>query len=224
MALIARMEGGNAPIDGGTYPMICTDIKPDEIENSQFDPRVYRFLFETTEVVDAEGKPIVLDAISSRKLTPNSKLTRWVNALIGHIPTVGDSINLEEVVGKECLAVVVIKKTDQGGEFARIDDIVAAPKRATRSASEATQKPAQAQNGKAEGDVATDEQMAYVGRLIGDLRNLEPEWTNAHIRERMGLTTPVGTRLTVAEVTHAIDWLKKEIEGHPAMTGAVIPF
>ncbi len=251
MPLIARMEGGNSPLEAGTYAVMCTDIKPDYLENSQYDPNVYRFTLETTEVLDSDSRGIELTAISSRKLTPNSKLTRWVTALVGHIPEIGGEIDLEEVVGKHCLMVVVMRKSEQGGEFARVDDLIPAPKRATRTAPEVSTKLAQtrsrtpeqqiaidesarrqaalnAENARMAGtkkDSATeasDEQMAYVSRLVGDLRKYEPDRPVADIRTAMGVTSPSGTRLTTKEVEFAIDWLKGEIEKHSQL--ASIPF
>ncbi len=249
MPLIARMEGGNAPLEAGTYEAICTDLKPDEFPESQYDPYVYRWTLETTEVLDSDGRGIELTAISSRKLTPNSKLTRWVNALLGHIPEIGGEIDLEEVVGKHCLMVVVMKPSASGTEFARVDDLIPEPKRTrpgltTRTQPEASTKLAQTGDGNADtlrrkaaldaenarmagvkknaDTEASDEQIAVVRRLIGDLQKYEPDRPVADIRAAMGVTSPSGKRLTVKEVEFAIDWLRGEIENHSQL--ASIPF
>ncbi len=244
MALNATMEGGSPILDPGTYAVMCTDIREDELPDSPYDPRIYRVTVETTEVMGSDGRGVELSAITSRMLTPNSKLTRWVNALLGHIPAIGEEIDLEQIVGKHCLALLVLKKGTDGREWVRVDDLMPEPKKTTRTASETTTKSAQtresnadalrrkaaldAENARMAGTKktadteASDEQMAFVSRLVGDLRKYEPDRPVADIRTAMGVTSPSGTRLTVKEVEFAIDWLRGEIDKHSQL--ASIPF
>ncbi len=238
------MEGGTPILEPGTYAVMCTDIREDEIPDSPYDPRIYRLIIETTEVLGPDGRGVELSAITSRMLTPNSKLTRWVNALLGHIPAIGEEIDLEQIVGKHCLALLVLKKGNDGREWVRVEDLMPEPKKTARSAPETPTKLAQtreensdtsrrkaaldaenarmAHTKKNDATEASDEQMAYVSRLVGDLRKYEPDRPVADIRTAMGVTSPSGTRLTVKEVEFAIDWLKGEIEKHSQLDA--IPF
>lgn len=224
MSVIGRFETGGPDLEAGTYPVTCVDLKEDVLENSQYDPNVFRWTLVLDEVVDPDGKGIELTAISGRKLTPNAKLTKWLAAL--GVPFAdGRAVDTDEVIGKHCLCLIGIRKTDQGGEFVRVEDLMPLPRASQKTAARA-RTPEQdgalaAENARMAGNAelpashadaaesprATAEQVAYVGRLLGDA-GIEGK----DMRERVGITAPVGTPLTVAEVSRAIAWLKAAIE------------
>ena len=134
MALYATAKEPAPQVEAGSYTVKCMDIKEDTIENSQFNPDVYRLSLETEDVLTQEGNPVRLDAICSRTLSPKSKLWRWLTAF-GMTPEVGKRIDLEDVVERSALAIV-INKESEGGVFSRVDDIVPLPSRRRAAAGE----------------------------------------------------------------------------------------
>ena len=133
-------------LEPGTYKVQLMDLKETILENPQFGSGdVIRFCIETTEVVDEEGNRIELDGIANDKLTPLSKLTRWLTAF-GVTAEAGEEIDMEEAIGREAMAVIVVKPGKDGtGAFPRVDDLVPLPK--SGKASSAPQKPTAASNG-----------------------------------------------------------------------------
>lgn len=116
-------------LEPGTYKVQLMDLKETQLENPSFgNGDVIRFVLETTDVMDTEGNPIELDGIANDKLTPMSKLTRWL-AAFGVTAIPGEDVDMEEAVGREAMAVVVLKPGKDGTDmFPRIDDLVPLPK------------------------------------------------------------------------------------------------
>ena len=135
MALIATAKEPAPTIEAGSYVVRCMEIVEDEIENSSFNPHVYRLRLETEDKLTEEGNPVPLDAICSRTLSPKSKLWRWLVAF-GLQPEIGKNIDLEDIVEKEALAIVILKETETG-VFSRVDDIVPLPVSTRRAAAPA---------------------------------------------------------------------------------------
>ncbi len=122
-------EGSGLKLEPGTYPVICTDVKGDTLENPSFgDGAIIRFSLKVEDMLDENGEEVVLDPIANDKLTPKSKLTEWLKAF-GVVAEVGETINIEEAIGKRALAVVGTKPGKDGtGEFATVDSIIPAQK------------------------------------------------------------------------------------------------
>lgn len=102
----------------------------DVLPNSTYTNDIYRFYFDVENVLDEEGNQATTDAISSRTLSPKSKLWGWLTAFGLH-PEVGKVIDLEEVVGKRVMLVVT---PSDNGEYNRVTNIVPLPKGATNGA------------------------------------------------------------------------------------------
>lgn len=135
MTLKRTMREGIS-LEAGTYEVQLIDLKEDILENPQFgDGAVIRFELETTDVLDEEGNPVRLDGIASDKLTPLSKLTRWLKAF-GVTAEPGEEIDMARAIGQRAQAVIVLRPGKDGtGSFPRIEDLVALPRsRAVRPA------------------------------------------------------------------------------------------
>jgi hypothetical protein len=127
MSLLLTAEEGGTKLDPGTYPVKCMDVKEDKLANSQFgNGEVIRFDLEVIDVLDEDGNPITLDGIANRKLTPGSKLWKWLEAF-GLKMAVGERVDIEQIVGRQAFAVVVSREGAKGGTFARIENLVPAP-------------------------------------------------------------------------------------------------
>lgn len=124
MSLVMKAKAaGGVHIKPGTYNVVCSGVREDEIENSQWDKNVIRFDLQTTDVLDENGDAVELDAIASRKLSPKSKLWGWLTAL-GVQLDVGADIDLEEAIGHEALAVIEDHTGTDGAVFSRVKDLI----------------------------------------------------------------------------------------------------
>jgi hypothetical protein len=97
----------------GAYQAVCTDV---EEKAARSDPsnifRVWHFQL-------TDGSQRMIDGTSSLATSPKSKGGKWVAALIGHAPAVGEEVAPE---GRPCTIIVAIN--DAGYEYV---ETVAAP-------------------------------------------------------------------------------------------------
>ena len=121
MSLLATPKVPTSKIPVGSFIATCTGIIEDTIENSQYNPEVYRFYFDVDGKKDDEGNQATTDAISSRAFSPKSKLWGWLEAF-GLQPEVGKVMDLESVVGRKVMIVV-----KQHGEYTRVEELVTPP-------------------------------------------------------------------------------------------------
>lgn len=124
MPLLATAKQPTSKLDAGTYTAICTGIMEDVLPNSTYTNDIYRFYFDVENLLDEEGNQATTDAISSRTLSPKSKLWGWLTAF-GLKPEVGKVMDLEEVIGKRVMLVVT---PSDNGEYNRVTNIVPLPK------------------------------------------------------------------------------------------------
>ncbi len=66
--------------------------------------------------------------LATKKLSENTKLGRWVAAIIGHMPSVGEEITIENLLHKHCRVVIKHKTSPDGKTFANVVDVLAAGK------------------------------------------------------------------------------------------------
>ena len=87
-------------------------------------------------VAEGEYAGEVLDELASLKSGPKAKLRQRAEALRGQPYETGEAIRLVPLFGSRARAVVKIHRTDQGGEFNRIDNLMPlpAPRSAQRTA------------------------------------------------------------------------------------------
>ena len=119
---------------GGDFVVLPEDIYVVEFLNfedgpeGQFGPSI-KLLYAIAEGAYAgEG----LDELASLKSGPKAKLRQRAEALRGRAYETGEPLRLVPLFGAKARAVVKIHKTDQGGEFNRIDNLMPLP--APRSA------------------------------------------------------------------------------------------
>lgn len=122
--------GGGLQLEPGMYTVWCMNVRPDQLESTYEGStgEIIRFDLECRDRLDEEGNPVQLDAIASDKLTPKSKLTRWLDALGLKVAT-GEEVDIEQVVGQQCQARVVAKLDNTGKEtgFTKVDDLLPLP-------------------------------------------------------------------------------------------------
>jgi len=83
---------------------------------------------EFTLATDDEWDERHVSGLASKKLSENTKLGRWIAAIIGHIPSVGEEITIENLLHKHCRVVIKHKTSPDGKTFANVVDVLAAGK------------------------------------------------------------------------------------------------
>ena len=135
MALIMRASasGGLVHIRPGLYDAVVTGVRPDNLPGTFGTGDVIRITCRLADVVDEGGDPVHIDGIANAKLTTMSKLWSWLEALGLHLETDFD-VDIEQVVGKQCVLSVVdaISKQD-GTTYSKVDAIYA-PRRQAMAA------------------------------------------------------------------------------------------
>jgi hypothetical protein len=97
-------------LEAGVFKAKLVDLTT---EDGQYGPQA-KFVFELDGVRAEDGSPGRLWAWSSFKLTPATKLHRWVQALGGERPVPKTQYNLSKLMGARCRVLVEIKDTDDG--------------------------------------------------------------------------------------------------------------
>jgi len=112
-----------------------------EVVESPFEPKREQVKF-TLELTDPVHSGRRLTAYCSLSTSPKAKLIRWAQALLNRTFTAGDALNLADLIGREGVAVVVVKQGDKG-EYNRVEDLLPAPAQPVQA--QATPTPVQAQ-------------------------------------------------------------------------------
>lgn len=107
---------------------LCEFVRFEEGPEGQFGPSL-RLVYS---VVEGEYQNETIDELASLKSGPKSKLRQRAEALLGRPYETGEAIRLVPLFGKRVRAVVKVHKTEQGGEFNRIESMMPMP--AARSA------------------------------------------------------------------------------------------
>lgn len=68
----------------------------------------------------------VVSGIASKKLTENMKLGRWVAAILGCMPEVGEEVIADDLLRKECHVVIKHKTNAKGKVFANVVQVLPA--------------------------------------------------------------------------------------------------
>lgn len=125
-------EASKAPLElePGVYRAKLVSVTS---EDGQYSTQA-KFVFELAGVTAEDGAPGQLWAWSSFKLTPATKLHRWVLALAGKRPVPGQQYNLSALVGAPCRVLVELKETEDGPR-PRVHEVMPAVKVAKPTAS-----------------------------------------------------------------------------------------
>jgi len=103
----------------GLYDAVVSQVRTDQMTSSFGTNDVVRFTCKLDLVVDEGGDPVHLDAIANARLTPQTKLWAWLEALGLH-PEVDFDIDIEQAVGKACV-LSIVDAVREGTTFSRVD-------------------------------------------------------------------------------------------------------
>lgn len=109
-----QVQGYTPSVPAGSYQAICTSVS----EKAAKDDPTNVFLVWEFTLRDGTGRTV--GATSNRQTTGKTKGAKWLTALLGKAPEIGE---LVEPVGKPCTILVAVKDTT-GYEFV---EMVAAP-------------------------------------------------------------------------------------------------
>jgi hypothetical protein len=126
-------HGDRADIDltatGGDFVVLPEDVYVVEFVDfgdgpeGPFGPSV-RLVYAVAEGAYAGA---TLDELASLKSGPRAKLRQRAEALLGRAYETGEPLRLVPLFGRQGRAVVKVHRTDQGGEFNRIDNLMPMP-------------------------------------------------------------------------------------------------
>jgi hypothetical protein len=102
----------------GKYPATVHGIH--EMDGS-YGP-VVRIDFKVTSDDEAEGGQV--SGLANKRFSENTKLGRWITAILGRTPNIGEEITAAQLTGKECCVVVRHKTSADGKVFANVTDVL----------------------------------------------------------------------------------------------------
>jgi hypothetical protein len=117
MAWKATVEEASALALEGEHRARLTNIQD---MDGQHGPMV-RIEFTLSPDDESEGR---VWAICNKKLTDSTKLGRWVAAVLGRTPSVGEKITTSDLLNKECRVIVKHKTNPDGQVFANVVDVL----------------------------------------------------------------------------------------------------
>ncbi len=115
----AKVEEAATTVAAGEFDGEVTGVQD---MDGQHGPMVR---IEFTLATDDEWDDRRVSGLASKKLSENTKLGRWVAAIIGHIPSVGEEITIENLLHKHCRVVIKHKTSPDGKTFANVVDVLA---------------------------------------------------------------------------------------------------
>lgn len=104
------------PLPTGEYP-----VKVDSVSEQEGKFGVQ--LVWKLRVLDPEHEGKELTAWTNTSTSTNSKLARWAQAL-GFEPEVGGEMDTDDLKGRKAIAVVVVKRAEDGNLFNRVEDLL----------------------------------------------------------------------------------------------------
>ena len=71
---------------------------------------------------DIDGRSV--SGIASKRLSENTKLGRWVSAILGRVIEVGEEIRATDLLHKDCKVVIRHRAGENGRVFANVAEVI----------------------------------------------------------------------------------------------------
>lgn len=104
------------PLPTGEYP--CEVVEVTEQQGKFGTQLVWKL-----RLLDPEHEGRELTAWTNTSTSTNSKLAKWASAL-GFTPEPGEELDTEDLAGRKAIAVVLLKRSDDGKMFNRVEDLL----------------------------------------------------------------------------------------------------
>ena len=72
---------------------------------------------------ECDGRQV--SGVASRRMSENTKLGRWVAAILGRLPEVGEEVTVRDLIGKDCRVAIKHRTSPDGKTFANVTDVFA---------------------------------------------------------------------------------------------------
>jgi hypothetical protein len=118
MAWKATAEEAATTVAKGEFDAEVTGVQD---MNCQHGPTVR---IESTLSADDEWDGRRASGPAGKKLTDHIKLGRWVEAILGRMPNVGEEVTVEDLLHKHCRVVVKHKTSPDGKVFANVVQVL----------------------------------------------------------------------------------------------------
>jgi len=113
-------------VEAGVYPARLSSYEIRTLRVAGEEREVIVWTFE----IDLEEETVEIEGMTSVKFSIGrkpSKAVQWVSALLGRELKPGDKIDLDELIGKECMVKVEDKKLSDGTVVSRVTDVIRKP-------------------------------------------------------------------------------------------------
>jgi hypothetical protein len=116
----AVMEEPIVAVPEGEYAATPVDVRLTEGPHGE----MVKIEFMLSGDDECDGRQV--SGVASSKLSENTKLGRWVCAILGRIPEVGQELKAEDLLYKDCRAIVKHRTNDEGQVFANVVKVLPA--------------------------------------------------------------------------------------------------
>lgn len=124
LTLTATSGGNYKPHPEGIHPAVLVDvIDLGMVATPYGDKPKIRFVFESEEKTDDGKMNCTVSRSFTASLNPKANLAKFLGQWRGKPLTIGESIELESLVGKCCTLVINHQTNDEGKTFANITAI-----------------------------------------------------------------------------------------------------
>ena len=114
----ANVEEAAAVAAEGEYDAEVSGVRD---QDGQHGPMVrIEFTLSTDEEFDGHK----VSGLASKRLSEGTKLGRWVAAILGRMPAIGEEVTIEDLLHKHCRVVVGHKTSSDGKTFANVLDVI----------------------------------------------------------------------------------------------------
>ena len=110
----AVMEEPIVAVPEGEYAATPVDVRL--VEGPHGEMVKIDFMLSGDE--ECDGRQV--SGVASRRLSENTKLGRWVSAILGRIPEVGDEIRSEDLLHNDCRVAVKHRANADGQLYANV--------------------------------------------------------------------------------------------------------
>ena len=114
----AKMKEADAIVAEGEHRATLTNIRDVDGQHGA----TVRMDFILSADDEWDGREI--SGIASKRLSENTKLGRWVSAILGRIPEIGEEVTAETLIHKDCRVVVKHKTNADGKTFANVVEVL----------------------------------------------------------------------------------------------------
>ena len=114
----AAMEEPIVAVPEGEYAATPIDIRL--IEGPHGEMVKIEFMLSGDD--ECEGRQV--NGVASRRLSENTKLGRWVSAILGRVPEVGEEVKAQDLLHKDCRVIVKHRTNGEGQVFANVVEVM----------------------------------------------------------------------------------------------------